>query len=452
MNPPKKQHLPGHLQSRQQQPLKSGGVQLKSGPVKPQIKRPIAPPVYRPQPTPRVLQTKAVGNFRQPQTPPVGQKPIAPPVYRPQPVPHVLQRKTAVGQPPPGQSRPQPPKPPAILRPAAKNIAQPKMGTTAQRLSPPPAIRRAGVVQRYQAVDGGGAVDQFTFDERAGEASRGFNGWGSLNRGWARVITAAGATHIFRANSMPGAHTEEALLALVFAAYPNIRNDRPDPNVGGVNRLVELYTERQPCTAHNADYQRTQRHNTNGNCHAYLTAAVHDSVRVSYSVAHSEYAHGALMNSARQIYANQIASGARRLTLAEATNNNIHNYQTPIRQRSHTLHGHYGRDYEGDLAHHNALLAALNRDCGVFCKAMSIDIRTPLRQAFEAGAHAAGSDPVRAAMDAAAQQIRDEVAGLVTAIFSEPFSLDKDKKPPGGGGGKGSFVGSTVASSSSIIV
>ncbi len=45
-------------------------------------KPPAAPPVYRPQPTPKVLQTKAAGTK-------------APPVYRPQPTPRVLQRKTA---------------------------------------------------------------------------------------------------------------------------------------------------------------------------------------------------------------------------------------------------------------------------------------------------------------------------------------------------------------------
>ncbi|MDQ3742879.1 MAG: hypothetical protein M3444_00565 [Acidobacteriota bacterium] len=50
--------------------------------------RPQPPPVYRPQPTPKVLQPKAAA-------PQAGKTPAAPPVYRPQPVPKVLQAKMA---------------------------------------------------------------------------------------------------------------------------------------------------------------------------------------------------------------------------------------------------------------------------------------------------------------------------------------------------------------------
>lgn len=61
-----------------------------------QIKtHPVAPPVYRPQPTPKVLQTKAAMK----QQPSVGQTnraPVAPPVYRPQALPKVLQTKADV--------------------------------------------------------------------------------------------------------------------------------------------------------------------------------------------------------------------------------------------------------------------------------------------------------------------------------------------------------------------
>lgn len=86
-------------------------------------RQPIAPPVYRPQPVPKVLQTKrppgqniqtARAPF-QPVAPPIyrpGAKktaqmktgPVAPPVYRPQPVPKVLQtKKTIQAQVGPGQ-------------------------------------------------------------------------------------------------------------------------------------------------------------------------------------------------------------------------------------------------------------------------------------------------------------------------------------------------------------
>lgn len=66
-------------------------------------KTPAAPPVYRPQPTPRVLQQK-LHPSRQlaPQPKPAPQAktaPAAPPVYRPQPTPRALQLKPAVNRP-----------------------------------------------------------------------------------------------------------------------------------------------------------------------------------------------------------------------------------------------------------------------------------------------------------------------------------------------------------------
>lgn len=57
-------------------------------------KMPVAPPVYRPQPTPRVLQRKTAV-----QPPVVQAKPAAPPAYRPQPTPKVLQTKGAGSRP-----------------------------------------------------------------------------------------------------------------------------------------------------------------------------------------------------------------------------------------------------------------------------------------------------------------------------------------------------------------
>lgn len=56
------------------------------------LSQPVAPPVYRPQPTPKVLQKKTVENhrFENTQTRP---RPVAPPVYSPQPTPKVLQTK-----------------------------------------------------------------------------------------------------------------------------------------------------------------------------------------------------------------------------------------------------------------------------------------------------------------------------------------------------------------------
>ena len=75
---------------------KPAAVQPKSAGAR-QVKPPTAPPVYRPQPVPKVLQTKmkvAVANH-QPVNQSGGARPVpaAPPVYRPQPVPKVLQAK-----------------------------------------------------------------------------------------------------------------------------------------------------------------------------------------------------------------------------------------------------------------------------------------------------------------------------------------------------------------------
>ncbi len=93
-----------------------------------QPKPPVAPPVYRPQLVPGVLQRKAAGQ----QPPPAAQsRPPAPPVYRPQPVPKVLQGKMAPhGQTPgvgPKGNQKHPPAPPAYNRPqAAPKVLQAK--------------------------------------------------------------------------------------------------------------------------------------------------------------------------------------------------------------------------------------------------------------------------------------------------------------------------------------
>jgi len=65
-------------------------VQLKTNVSPTAVKKPVAPPVYRPQPAPRCVQAKM------PHPAHGKTQPVAPPVYRPQPVPKVLQTKTAV--------------------------------------------------------------------------------------------------------------------------------------------------------------------------------------------------------------------------------------------------------------------------------------------------------------------------------------------------------------------
>jgi len=91
---------------------------------------PAAPPVYRPQPVPKVLQPKAATPQPAAQTRPA---PAAPPAYRPQPTPRVLQPKQAVGQPPAAGSAPRRPVAPPVYRPAPPKIVQPKTGVVAGR-------------------------------------------------------------------------------------------------------------------------------------------------------------------------------------------------------------------------------------------------------------------------------------------------------------------------------
>lgn len=97
-------------------------------------KRPVAPPVYRPQSAPNVLLRKV---------------PVAPPVYRPQPAPKVLQKKSSlIPKPEIPNARAQKPPVPPVYRPEAKKIVQPKaisplkkpVSTADQKRIVPPGI------------------------------------------------------------------------------------------------------------------------------------------------------------------------------------------------------------------------------------------------------------------------------------------------------------------------
>src|SRR5262249_35910160 len=60
------------------------------------IKHPVAPPVYRPQPVPKVLQTKS-SSAPSPRAAQVPRQPVAPPVYRPQATLKAAQSKMPSG-------------------------------------------------------------------------------------------------------------------------------------------------------------------------------------------------------------------------------------------------------------------------------------------------------------------------------------------------------------------
>ena len=92
--------------------------------MKPRI--PVAPPVYRPQPVPKVLQTKKAHTA---QSGAVQKRvtPAAPPAYRPQPVPKVLQQKKRLEN-----TAPSPVKPKIVVnsaggRPGLNNAVQAKI-------------------------------------------------------------------------------------------------------------------------------------------------------------------------------------------------------------------------------------------------------------------------------------------------------------------------------------
>lgn len=149
-------------------------AQLNTGVTALSIMRPVAPPVYRPQPLPKVLQTKkAIGyNPHARQSP---RPPVAPPSYRPQPLPRVLQTKKfgtpqlmfEARKPPvaPPVYRPQPT--PAVLQRKAAVVPRIPAQPVAKSRSPEPVRRQIdgaphrfskNVLQQYKEVNqrGGG--------------------------------------------------------------------------------------------------------------------------------------------------------------------------------------------------------------------------------------------------------------------------------------------------------
>ena len=142
--------------------LKPAIAQLKTAGTAQSVKRPVAPPVYRPQQGPGVLQKK--GSSTHSKT--MGQAPrgpIAPPVYRPE-VKKVVQPKAISqirqterieqvrkgGLPQLSKT----PTAPAVYRPEQKRVAQPKMASakTAHTSPKGPGLGRSTTVQKRPAT------------------------------------------------------------------------------------------------------------------------------------------------------------------------------------------------------------------------------------------------------------------------------------------------------------
>ena len=141
---------PGHHPTRPH-----GPAALQPKAATPQAKKgPSAPPVYRPQPVPKVLQKKSATPPRPPAAGARAPTPAPPPVYRPQPVPKVLQRKAAAVRPPAG------PVAPAAYSPNSKKVVQPKASAAAQARNPPQAPPAGRPVQRTPQPPGAPAAPQ----------------------------------------------------------------------------------------------------------------------------------------------------------------------------------------------------------------------------------------------------------------------------------------------------
>ena len=127
-------HKPGP-QSVQQLSHRPGVAQPKATIAALQIKRqPAPPPVYRPQPVPKVPQAKMPTPHQSLHR--ASGHAAAPPVYRPQPTPRVLQSKMASSQHLNAGTLPRRPKAPPVDRLEPQKIAQSKMAVQAGRPSP----------------------------------------------------------------------------------------------------------------------------------------------------------------------------------------------------------------------------------------------------------------------------------------------------------------------------
>lgn len=148
--------------TRQQPPLISARKTASMSPVQQTRTKPVAPPVYRPEPTPKVLQPKGA-------TTQAKKAPPALPGYSPQPAPKVLQRKTAPVERPPAATPVKPPQHtatvletkkagcprPRVGEPSRRHVPTPVYHTAPKRVAQPKMITGAsrGVIQRAETPE-----------------------------------------------------------------------------------------------------------------------------------------------------------------------------------------------------------------------------------------------------------------------------------------------------------
>ena len=147
INPPNKKSTkvarPQFQQPRgRPQPFKPGVAQTKNTVSAQSVKRPVAPPVYRPHSKPNAVQQKNAVKQKTAHPSSVKAHPSAPPVYRPQPTPKVLQAKAAGGPQPWAVGERRPVAPP-VYRPETNKVAQAKTAAGAQPRTGPGLNGRA---------------------------------------------------------------------------------------------------------------------------------------------------------------------------------------------------------------------------------------------------------------------------------------------------------------------
>lgn len=174
--------LPFNRQAGTARQLKPMVAQLKTGVSAQSVNRPSAPPVYRPQAVPRVLQTKrSAGQSPQSLQPP--RQPVAPPVYRPE-AKRILQPKAIVLQQRPLTAAP---------------VAQSKMASAAQADPLPkrsPVSRPqstvsyfpGGTVQRAKKPRGGGGGKKSSGGGGSGGGKKNSGGGGGPKSGGGRDV------------------------------------------------------------------------------------------------------------------------------------------------------------------------------------------------------------------------------------------------------------------------
>lgn len=143
---------PFNRQARHTPPSNSGAAQLQTVVSAQSVKRPVAPPVYRPQARPNAVQSKRANGA-------VNRKlPVAPPVYRPQQFAKVLQTKSSLAQNSKAGQVPRRPVAPPVYRPEIKKIVRPK-AISPQRNSPtaPPVCRPQQRIAQPKMAPGGPA-------------------------------------------------------------------------------------------------------------------------------------------------------------------------------------------------------------------------------------------------------------------------------------------------------